>query len=107
VLSVQCPPDEGHGREEVALNDWPLYDPQLMLAIAVCLVAITFVLLIALLKTRVRRAEFARLQRAVEEMSEHVKELQAAEQLRFLKEINAPKKDDDVPSIIPSFLKTA
>jgi hypothetical protein len=45
-----------------------------MLAIAGCLVAITFVLLIALLKTRVRRAEFARLQRDVEEMSEHVKE---------------------------------
>jgi hypothetical protein len=89
------------------LNDWPLYDPQFMLAIAGCLVAITFVLLIALLKTRVRRAEFARLQRAVEEMSEHVKELQAAEQLRFLKEINAPEKDDDRPSIIPSFLKTA
>jgi hypothetical protein len=89
------------------LNNWPLHDPQLMLAIAVCLVAITFVLVIALLRTRVRRAEFARLQRTVEEMSERVKELQAAEQLRFLKEINAPEKDDDRPSIIPSFLKTA
>jgi uncharacterized membrane protein (DUF106 family) len=89
------------------LNDWPLDDPQFMLAIAACLVAITFALLIALLKTRVRRAEFARLQRDVEEMSEQVKELQAAEQLRFLKEIKASKKDDDGPSIIPSFLKTA
>ena len=79
------------------MNNWPLHDPQLMLAIAVCLVAITFVLVIALLRTRVRRAEFARLQRTVEEMSEHMKELQAAEQLRFLKEINAPEKDDDRP----------
>ena len=77
-------------------NDWPLYDPQLMLAIAGCLIAITFVLLIALLKTRVRRAEFAQLQRNREEMSEHVKELQAAEQLRFLKEIKASKKDDEL-----------
>jgi hypothetical protein len=107
TLLLQCLAYEGHGREEAPLNDWPLYDPQLMLAIAGCLIAITFVLLIALLKTRVRRAEFARLQRDIEEMSEHVKELQAAEQLRFLKEIKASKKDDDGPSIIPSFLKTA
>jgi hypothetical protein len=89
------------------LNNWPLYDPQFMLAIGGCLVAIAFVLLIALIKTRIRRAEFARLRRDVEEMSEHVKELQAAEQLRFLKEIKASKKDDDGPSMIPSFLKTA
>ena len=89
------------------MNDWPLNDPQLMLAITACMVAFTFVLLIALLKTRVRRAEFARLQRDVEEMSEHVKELQAAEQLRFLKEIKVSKKNAEGPSIIPSFLNTA
>jgi hypothetical protein len=100
-------PSWGHGRKEATLNDWPLNDPQFMPAITACLVAITFVLLIALLKTRVRRAEFARLQRDVEEMSEHVKELQAAEQLRFLKEIKVSKKDGEGPSIIPSFLNTA
>jgi hypothetical protein len=89
------------------LNDWPLNDPQFMLAIAAGLVAITFVLLIALLRTRVRRAEFARLQQDIKQMSEDVKELQAAEQLRFLKEIKASKIDGEGPSIIPSFLNTA
>jgi hypothetical protein len=89
------------------LNDWPLNDPQFMPAITACLAALTFVLLIALLKTRVRRAEFARLQQDVKELSEHVMELQGAEQRRFLKEISASKKDGEGPSIIPSFLNNA
>jgi hypothetical protein len=90
-----------------ALNDWPLNDPQFMPALTACLVALTFVLMIALLKTRVRRAEFARLQQDVKELSEHVMELQGAEQRCFLKEINASKKDGEGPSIIPSFLNNA
>jgi hypothetical protein len=52
------------------LNDWPLNDAQFMPAITACLAAITFVLLIALLKTRVRRAEFARLQQDIKQTSE-------------------------------------
>ena len=89
------------------MNDWPLNDPQFTPAITACLAAITFVLLIAFLKTRVRRAEFARLQQDVKELSEHVMGLQAAEQRRFLKEIGASKKDGEGTSIIPSFLNTA
>ena len=88
------------------MNDWPLNDPQFMPALTACLAAITFVLLIALLKTRVRRSEFTRLQQDVKELSEHVMELQAAEQRRFLKEINASKKDGEGPSTIPSFQNT-
>jgi hypothetical protein len=93
--------------KEAALNDWPLNGPQFMLAITACLVAIIFVLLIALLKTRVRRAEFARLQQDVKELSELVKELQVAEQIRFLKEINVAMKDGEGLSTIPSFPNTA
>jgi hypothetical protein len=54
-------------------------------------------------KTRVERAEFARLQQDVKELSEHVMELQGAEQRRLLKEINASKKDGEGPSTIPPF----
>jgi hypothetical protein len=49
------------------MNDWPLNDPQFMPAITACLAVITFVLLIAHLKTRVRRAEFARLQQDIKQ----------------------------------------
>jgi hypothetical protein len=89
------------------LNDWPLNDPQFMPAITACLAAITLVLLIAFLKTRVRRAEFARLQQDAKELLELVKELQVAEQIRFLKEINVAMKDGEVPSTILSFPNTA
>ena len=89
------------------MNDWPLNDPQFMPAITACLAAITFVLLIAFLKTRVRRAEFARLQQDVNELSELVKELQVAGQIRFLKEINVAMKDGEGPSTILSFPNTA
>ena len=91
------------------MNDWPLNDPQFMPAITACLVAIAFGFLdFSCSKTRVRRAEFARLQRDVEEISgARERKLQAAEQLRFLKENKVSKKDGEGPSIIPSFLNTA
>jgi hypothetical protein len=58
-------------------------------------------------KNRVRRAEFARLQQDAKELLELVKELQVAEQIRFLKEINVAMKDGEVPSTILSFPNTA
>jgi hypothetical protein len=54
-------------------------------------------MLVALIATafqraRVTRKEFARLREDVKRLSEEVKELQAAEQRRFIKELNAAEK---------------
>jgi hypothetical protein len=46
-------------------------------------------------KTKVSRAECARLGQDVKQLAEDIKALLASEQRRFLKEINAAKKDDD------------
>jgi len=53
--------------------------------------------LVVLIVTAFRKAgvtgkEFARLQKDVERLSEEMKELQAAEQRRFIKELNAAEK---------------
>ena len=51
--------------------------------------AIVAVGLIVTAMTKVRRAEFVRLQKEVKELSEHVKALEVAEQRRFLKELKS------------------
>lgn len=57
--------------------------------LVVSCVAVVAIGLIVSATTKVRRAEFARLQNEVKELSEHVKALQVAEQRRFLKELNS------------------
>jgi hypothetical protein len=85
---------------EVTVPDWPLNDSQLVVAVVLGLMLI--VLIVTMLgKARVPGREFARLQADVkrlfrlqadvERLSEEVKQLHAAEQRRFIKELNAPK----------------
>jgi len=79
--------------EEVTVSDWPLNDSQFVTA---TILGIMLVVLIATAfrKARVTRKEFARLREDVKQLSEEVKELQAAEQRRFIKELklNAAEK---------------
>jgi hypothetical protein len=70
--------------------DWPLNDSQLVVAVVLGLMLIVLVVTM-LRKARVADREFARLQADVERLSEEVKQLRAAEQRRFMKELNAPK----------------
>jgi len=74
--------------------DWPLDDWRVALAAAV-LVAILILFIAAFKRNTVSRAEFARLQAEVKQLSEDVKGLLAGEQRRFLKEIRVSKKGDD------------
>jgi hypothetical protein len=73
------------------VSDWPLNDSQFVTA---TILGIMLVVLIATAfrKARVTRKEFARLREDVKQLSEEVKELQAAEQRRFIKELNAAEK---------------
>jgi hypothetical protein len=70
--------------------DWPLNDSQLVVAVVLGLMLIVLVVTM-LRKARVAGRPFARLQADVERLSEEVKQLQADEQRRFIKELNAPK----------------
>jgi uncharacterized membrane protein (DUF106 family) len=73
------------------VSDWPLGDSQFVTA---TILGIMLVVLIATAfrKVRVTRKEFARLREDVKQLSEGMKELQAAEQRRFIKELNAAEK---------------
>ena len=73
------------------MSDWPLNDSQLVTA---GILGVMFVVLIvtAFRKASVTRKEFARLREDIKQLSEEVKELQAAEQRRFIKELNASEK---------------
>lgn len=89
------------------MNDWALGDSQLVLASTLCfggLVVLCF--LIAMRRIWVSRREFGRLQADVKRLledvrrlSEDVRGLAAAEQRRFIKELNATKKEDGGPSM--------
>jgi uncharacterized membrane protein (DUF106 family) len=69
-----------------------LNDVYFILLVLSCAAAITIVSIVIAL-TRVRRADFVRLQNELRELSGHVRELQAAEQRRFIKELNSRRKD--------------
>ena len=67
-----------------------------MLASVLCFVGglILLGIVIAIRRSLVSRREFARLQADVRQLSEDVKGLLTAEQRRFIKELNAAKKED-------------
>jgi hypothetical protein len=89
----------GNGRKEAALYDWPLNDSQLALAAAVGLGVVVITLIVMALRTAsISRAEFARLQRDIKQLSEEVKALLAAEQRRFLKELKVSEREGDEPT---------
>jgi peptidoglycan hydrolase CwlO-like protein len=79
------------------MSDWPLNDSQLATAVFLGLMLIVLTVTV-FRKARVSRKEFARLQKDVKRLSDDVKELQVAEQRRFLKELKASKADDTPPS---------
>jgi uncharacterized membrane protein (DUF106 family) len=69
-----------------------LNDAHFVLLVLSCAAVITIGSIVTAL-TRVRRADFVRLQNEVRELSEHVRALQAAEQRRFIKELNSRRED--------------
>jgi hypothetical protein len=73
------------------MSDWLLSDPQLVTA-AILGVVLVVLIVTAFRKSGVTRKEFALLQKDVKRLSEKMQELQAAEQRRFLKELNASEK---------------
>ena len=77
-----------------------LNDAHFVLLVLSCAAVITIGSIVTAL-TRVRRADFVRLQNEVRELSEHVRALQAAEQRRFIRELNSRREgragDYDTP----------
>jgi hypothetical protein len=73
------------------MSDWPLNDSQLVTA-GILGVILIVLIVTAFRKASVTRKEFARLHEVVKVLCEEVKELQAAEQRRFIKELNASDK---------------
>ena len=65
-----------------------LNDPYLVLLLLFCAAVITIGAIVTALN-RVPRAEFARLQKELKEVSERVRVLEAAEQRRFVRELNS------------------
>ena len=82
----------------------PLNDPHFILLVLSCAAVITIGSLVTALN-RIPRAEFARLQNEqlsklqneVERLSEKIKALEAAEERRFLMELNKPKSNRAEP----------
>jgi hypothetical protein len=70
------------------MTDWPLNDSQLLTA-GILGVMLVVLIVTAFRKATVTRKEFARLREDIKQLSEEVKELQAAEQRRFIRELNA------------------
>jgi uncharacterized membrane protein (DUF106 family) len=73
------------------VSDWPLNDSQIVTAIILGLVVVGLIVT-AFRKARVTRKEFARLREDVKSLSAEIKELQVAEQRRFIQELNAVEK---------------
>jgi uncharacterized membrane protein (DUF106 family) len=78
------------------MYDWLLNNPHFVILVLSCVAVIAIGLIVTAL-TKVRRAEFARLQNEVKELSEHVKALQVAEQRRFLKELKSQGEGSEPP----------
>lgn len=73
------------------MSDWLLNDFQLVTA-AILGVMVVVLIVTAFRKAGVTRREFVRLQEDVKRLSEEMKEIQVAEQRRFIKELNASEK---------------
>jgi hypothetical protein len=73
------------------VSDWPLNDSQIVTATILGIMLVVLIVT-AFRKSSVTRKEFALLREDVKRLSEEVKELQAAEQRRFIKELNAAEK---------------
>ena len=73
------------------MSDWPLNDSQIVTAVILGIMLVVLIVT-AFRKTRVTRKEFARLRDDVKLLSAEVKELQMAEQRRFIQELNAAEK---------------
>ena len=78
------------------MYDWLLDNAHFVLLV-LCTVVITIGWIVTAL-TKVRRAEFARLQDEIKELSEQVKALEVAEQRRFLKELKSHSEGSE-PSL--------
>ena len=78
------------------MYDW-LLNNALFVLLVLCAAVITIGLIVTAL-TKVRRAEFARLQDDIKELSEQVKALEVAEQRRFLKELKSHSEGSE-PSL--------
>ena len=89
---------------EGALDNWLANAPEHIIAGTVCagLVALLLFIIVSTLRGRHRRAEIARLQRDVRDLSEDVTALQAAEQRRFYKEINLAGDEAEATSMAPA-----
>jgi len=81
----------------IALTDWLPSDWQLDVVVGCLSLVIAVRILGALRRLFVTRAEFARLQRRFETLSDDVKGLLRAEERRFITELKAPKKDAGEP----------
>jgi hypothetical protein len=73
------------------MYSWPPNDAHFVLLVLSCLAVIAIGSIVSAL-TRVRRTEFARLQKEVKQLSEEIKALQVAEQRRLLMELNRTAK---------------
>jgi uncharacterized membrane protein (DUF106 family) len=73
------------------MSDWPLNDSQLLTA-GILGVMLVVLIVTAFRKASVTRKEFARLREDVKRLSQEVKELQASEERRLIKELNASEK---------------
>jgi hypothetical protein len=71
----------------------PLNDPHFVFLVLACAAVITIGAFVTALN-RVPRAEFARLQNELKELSEQVAVLEAAEQTRFVRELNSRSEDE-------------
>jgi hypothetical protein len=86
---------------EAPLNNWPVSDSELATAVLFGFMLIIFIVA-AFRKAQVTRKEFTGLQNDVKRLSDRLKELQAAEQRRFLKELKVSRKRKKIsPSIAP------
>ena len=86
---------------EANLNNWPANDSQLATAILFGLILIVLIVA-AFRKVRVIRKEFAGLKFDIRRLSDEVRELRAAEQRRFLKELKVSRRRTKIsPSIAP------
>jgi uncharacterized membrane protein (DUF106 family) len=69
-----------------------LNDPYLVLLVLFCAAIITIGAIVTALR-RVPKAGFARLQNGLKEFSERLRALEAAEQRRFVRELNSRSED--------------
>jgi hypothetical protein len=79
-------------------RDWLPSDWQLEVAVGSLGLFIAVLIFGALRKIFVTRAEFARLQRKFERLSDDMKGLLRAEERRFVTGLRAPKKEADEPT---------